>query len=285
MWTTVLVSGITLGSFYTLVALGFALIFGVTHTFNLAHGELIVIAGYVAYWLWKTYGISLLFTFPAAIFTALALCLILQRLFARLKEPMEMNSIVLSFGLAILLQNSMLFLFSGDYRLIRVSFLNQGFRFHGLYLSYGQFAILALSLLVLGLTYLLMHHTYFGKALRATIQDRESAALAGIDVRGMGILAFALGAVLIGLAGPIFGSIHYLYPTAGLQATLIAVTITIFAGVGEIRSLILGGWILGFAESGAVVLLGASWRELVSAVMLLTLLALRPHGILGREEK
>jgi branched-chain amino acid transport system permease protein len=285
MWTTVLVSGITLGSFYTLVALGFALIFGVTHTFNLAHGELIVLAGYVAYLLWKTCGISLLFTFPAAIFATLALCLILQRLFSRLKEPMEMNSIVLSFGLAILLQNSMLFLFSGDYRLIRVPFLNQGFRFHGLYLSYGQFALLALSLLVLGLTYLLMHHTYLGKALRATIQDRESASLAGIDIRGMGVLAFALGAVLIGLAGPLFGSIHYLYPTAGLQATLIAVTITIFAGVGEIRSLILGGWILGFAESGAVVLLGASWRELVSALMLLTLLALRPYGILGREEK
>jgi len=285
MWTTVLVSGITLGSFYTLVALGFALIFGVTHVFNLAHGELLVLAGYVAYWLWKTCGVSLLFTFPAAILATLLLCLILQRLFSRLREPMEMNSIVLSFGLAILLQNSMLFFFSGDYRLIRVPFLNQGFRFPGLYLSYGQFTLLALSLLVIGLTYLLMHHTYIGKALRATIQDRESAALAGINVRGMGILAFALGAVLIGLAGPLFGSIHYLYPTAGLQATLIAVTITIFAGVGHIRSLILGGWILGFAESCAVVLLGASWRELVSAAMLLSLLALRPYGILGREEK
>jgi branched-chain amino acid transport system permease protein len=140
-------------------------------------------------------------------------------------------------------------------------------------------------LLVLALTYVLLHHTYLGKALRATIQDRESAALAGINVRGMGILAFAIGAVLIGLAGPLFGSIHYLYPTAGLQATLIAVTITIFAGVGQIRTLILGGWILGFAESCTVVLLGASWRELVSAIMLLTLLALRPHGILGREEQ
>jgi branched-chain amino acid transport system permease protein len=285
MWTTVLVSGITLGSFYTLVALGFALIFGVTHVFNLAHGELLVLAGYVAYWLWKTCGVSLLFTFPAAILATLVLCLILQRLFSRLREPMEMNSIVLSFGLAILLQNSMLFFFSGDYRLIRVPFLNQGFRFPGLYLSYGQFTLLALSLLVIGLTYLLMHHTHIGRALRATIQDRESAALAGINVRGMGILAFALGAVLIGLAGPLFGSIHYLYPTAGLQATLIAVTITIFAGVGHIRSLILGGWILGFAESCAVVLLGASWRELVSAAMLLSLLALRPYGILGREEK
>ena len=163
--------------------------------------------------------------------------------------------------------------------------MNEGVRFHALYLSYGQITLLVLSLLVIALTYLLMRHTYLGKALRATIQDRESAALAGINVGGMGILAFAIGAVLIGVAGPLFGSIHYLYPTAGLQATLLAITITIFAGVGHIRSLIIGGWLLGFAESCAVVLLGASWRELVSAVMLITLLTWRPWGILGREEK
>lgn len=285
MWTTVLVSGITLGSFYTLVALGFALIFGVTRIFNLAHGELLVLAGYVAYWLWKTYGVSLVLTFPAAVLVALVVCFILQLLFSRLKEPLELNSIVVSFGVAILLQNGMLFFFSGDYRLIRVEVLNQGLRFHRLYLSYGQFTLLALSLLVIGLVYLLMRHTYLGKALRATIQDREAAALAGINVGRMGVLAFAIGAILIGLAGPLFGCIHYLYPTAGLQATLLAVTITIFAGVGQIRSLIIGGWILGFAESCAVVLLGASWREMVSAVMLVTLLAIRPHGILRKEQQ
>lgn len=285
MWTTVLVSGITLGSFYTLVALGFALIFGVTHTFNLAHGELLVLAGYAAYWLWKGYGVSLLITFPAAILVTLVVCLILQRLFSKLREPFELNSIVVSFGVAILLQNGMLFFFSADYRLIRVPILNQGLRFHGLYLSYGQLTLLALSLVVIGLTYVLMRHTYMGKALRATIQDREAAALAGINVGAMGVFAFAIGAILIGLAGPLFGCIHYLYPTAGLQATLLAITITIFAGVGRIGSLILGGWILGFAESFAVVLLGASWREMVSALMLVTLLALRPQGILGREQK
>ncbi len=285
MWTTVLVSGITLGSFYTLVALGFALIFGVTRIFNLAYGELLVLAGYVAYWLWKTYGVSLVLTFPAAVLLALVVCLILQLLFSRLKEPLELNSIVVSFGVAILLQNGMLFFFSGDYHLIRVEVLNQGLRFHRLYLSYGQFTLLALSLLVIGLVYVLMRHTYLGKALRATIQDREAAALAGINVGGMGVLAFAIGAILIGLAGPLFGCIHYLYPTAGLQATLLAVTITIFAGVGQIRSLIIGGWILGFAESCAVVLLGASWREMVSAVMLVTLLAIRPHGILRKEQQ
>jgi branched-chain amino acid transport system permease protein len=284
MWTTVVVSGITLGSFYTLIALGFALIFGVTHTFNLAHGELLVIAGYVAYWLWKTSGVSLLLTFPAAVLVALVVCLLLQRLFSRLKEPLELNSIVMSFGVAILLQNGMLFLFSGDYRLIRVPTLNQGLHFNTLYLSYGQLTLLTLSLVVIGLLYLLMRHTYLGKALRATIQDRESAALAGINVGGMGVLAFAIGAILIGLAGPLYGCVHYLYPTAGLQATLLAITITIFAGVGRIGGLIVGGWILGFAESIAVVFLGASWRELVGAVLLITLLALRPHGIFEREK-
>ena len=283
MWTTVVVSGITLGSFYTLIALGFALIFGVTHTFNLAHGELLVLAGYVAYWLWKTSGVSLLLTFPAAVLVTLVVCLLLQRLFSRLKEPLELNSIVMSFGVAILLQNGMLFFFSGDYRLIRVPTLNQGLHFNALYLSYGQLTLLVLSLVVIGLLYLLMRHTYLGKALRATIQDREAAALAGINVGGMGLLAFAIGAILIGLAGPLYGCVHYLYPTAGLQATLLAITITIFAGVGRIRGLILGGWILGFAESTAVVLLGASWRELVGAVLLITLLALRPQGILERE--
>ena len=284
MWTTVVVSGITLGSFYTLIALGFALIFGVTHTFNLAHGELLVLAGYVAYWLWKTSGVSLLFTFPAAVLVALVVCLLLQRLFSKLKEPLELNSIVMSFGVAILLQNGMLFFFSGDYRLIRVPTLSQGLHFNTLYLSFGQLTLLVLSLVVIGLLYLLMRHTYLGKALRATIQDREAAALAGINVGGMGLLAFAIGAILIGLAGPLYGCIHYLYPTAGLQATLLAITITIFAGVGRIRGLILGGWILGFAESTAVVLLGASWRELVGAVLLITLLALRPQGILEREQ-
>ena len=285
MWTTVLISGITLGSFYTLVALGFALIFGVTHTFNLAHGELLVLAGYVAYWLWKSFGIPFIFTFPAAVLVALVVCLILQRLFSLLREPLELNSIVVSFGVAVLLQNGMLFFFSGDYRLIRVPTLHQGLHLQKIYLSYSQLTLLALSLLVIGLIYLLMRHTYLGKALRATIQDREAASLAGIDVGLMGVLAFAIGALLIGLAGPLYGSIHYLYPTAGLQATLLAITITIFAGVGRIRGLILGGWILGLAESSAVVLLGASWREMVSAVMLLTLLAIRPQGILGREQK
>lgn len=281
MWTTVIVSGISLGSFYTLIALGFALIYGVTRNFNLAHGELLVLAGYVAYWLWKSWAWPFWLTFPAAIVVLLLTGLILQRIFSRIKEPLELNSIVLSFGAAILIQNGMLLCFTGDYRLIRVPALHQGLRFQSFYISYGQLTLLFLSLLVIGLLYLIMRRTYLGKALRATIQDKDAAAMAGINVAAMGTLAFSLGAVLIGLAGPLYGCIHYLYPSAGHEVTLLAITITIFAGVGRMRGVLLAGWILGLAESAAVIFLGASWREMVSAAMLLTLLVLKPRGILG----
>jgi len=284
MWTTILVSGFSLGSFYTLIALGFALIFGITRNFNLSHGDLLVLAGYVAYGLWKVWGFPFVLTFPVAILVMLPVCLGLQRLFSRLHNPIELNSIVLSFGVAILIQNSMLFAFSGNYRLIGIPILNQGFRVPGFYVSYGQLTLLLLSLVIIGTLYVLMYRTYLGKAMRATIQDKDSAALAGINVTAMGTLAFCIGAVLIGLAGPIYGCIHYLYPSAGHGVTLIAITITIFAGVGRLSTIILAGWTLGLAESVTVVLCGASWREMVSAVLLLTLLAFRPHGIWGKGE-
>ena len=284
MWTTVFISGISLGSFYVLVALGFALIFGVTRNFNLAHGDLLVLAGYSAYWLWKAWAFPFVFTFPFAILVILLVSLGLQRLFSRLRDPIELNSIVLSFGVAILIQNSMLFFFSGNYRLIRVPILSQGIRISGFYVSYSQLTLLLLSLVTIGTLYMLMYRTYLGKALRATIQDKDAAALAGINVAAMGTLSFCIGAVLIGLAGPLYGCIHYLYPSTGHEATLLAITITIFAGVGRLNGILLAGWILGLAESLTVVLCGASWREMVSAVLLLTLLAFRPHGLLGKGE-
>ncbi len=285
MWATLFVSSLSLGSFYTLVALGFALIFGVTRNFNLAHGELVVLAGYVSYWLWKMWAFPFILTFPAAILITLLICLGLERLFAHLYEPLELNSIVLSFGIAVVIQNSMLFFFSGDYRLIRIPVLSRGFHILGFYISYTQITLLGLSLIILLMLYLLMYRTYLGKAMRATIQDKDAAALAGINVAAMGTLAFCIGAVLIGLAGPLYGCIHYLYPSTGHEATLLAVTITIFAGVGRLSGIILAGWILGLAESFTVVFFGGSWREMVSAVLLLALLSFRPQGILGHGER
>jgi branched-chain amino acid transport system permease protein len=281
IWTQLLVAGCSLGSFYALIAMGFSLIFGVTHAFNLAHGEMILLSGYLAYGLWKVFHLSLYETLPLCMLAMFFGALLLQCLLRKLQEPLALNTLVITFGLALLLQNVMLMLFSANYRLLPAE-ENQLALLPGIPFTALQAKLIVLSLAATGAVHLLLHKTFLGKALRATIQDREAAQLTGINVRKMSVIAYGLGGVLIGLAGPLFGQTTYLHPAGGTEATLIAITITIFAGVGRTRTILLGGWLLGLVESVATLTLGSSWRELVSAVLLISLLVWRPEGILSR---
>lgn len=285
LYAQILVSGLSLGSFYALIALGFSLIFGVTHAFNLAHGELIILSGYLAYALWKFSGLSPYWTIPACLLIMPGATLLLNLLVRRLKAPFELNSLVVTFGLALFLQNLMLMMFSADYRLIQPDTVHS-LPLPGLPLriTENQFLLLLLSLAATGIVHGILHRTFLGKALRAAIQDRQAALLAGINVRQMGMVAFALGGVLIGLAGPLYAQTMYLYPAGGLEATFIAIVITIFAGVGSTRGILAGGWLLGVAESLAAFILGAGWRELVSALLLISLLIIKPQGIVLKSD-
>jgi branched-chain amino acid transport system permease protein len=280
IYAQILVSGLSLGSFYALIALGFSLIFGVTHAFNLAHGELIILSGYLAYALWKFTGASPYWSIPVCLLVMPGAALLLNLLLRRLRAPFELNSLVVTFGLALFLQNVMLWAFSADYRLIQPESVRL-FAVPGLpvALTENQLLMLVLSLAATGLVHRVLHRTFLGKALRAAIEDRQAALLAGINVRRLGLAAFGFGGMLIGLAGPLYGQTMYLYPAGGLEATLIAIIITIFAGVGSIRGILVGGWLLGVAESLAVFVLGAGWRELVGAVLLIGLLIFKPQGL------
>ncbi|MBW1990519.1 MAG: branched-chain amino acid ABC transporter permease [Deltaproteobacteria bacterium] len=281
LYAQIIVSGFYLGSFYALIALGFSLIFGVTHAFNLAHGELIILSGYLAYVLWKYGQVSPYLSIPVCLAVMPGVALLLHLLLQRLKAPFELNSLVVTFGLALFLQNAMLFAFSADYRLIHLGG-SRIFQVPGtpISLTAGQLWVLSLSLAATGGVHWLLYGTFLGKALRAAIQDRQAALLAGINVTAMRRTAFLFGGMLIGLAGPLYALSMYLHPAAGLEPTLIAIVITIFAGVGRTRGILAGGWLLGVAESLAAFVLGTGWRELVSAVVLLSLLILKPQGIL-----
>ena len=283
IYAQILVSGFSLGSFYALIALGFSLIFGITHAFNLAHGELIILSGYLAYALWKYAQVSPYLAIPVCLVVMPGATLLLSLLLRRLKAPFELNSLVVTFGLALFLQNAMLVAFSADYRLIQPESVRL-FQLPGvpITLTENQLMVLFLSLAATGLVHWMLHSTFLGKALRAAIQDRQAALLAGINVRTMGLAAFGFGGMLTGLAGPLYAQTMYLYPAGGLEATLIAIVITIFAGVGRTRGILLGGWLLGVSESLAAFFLGAGWRELVSAVLLISLLIIKPQGILPK---
>ena len=283
LWPQIIISGFVLGSFYTLIALGFSLIFGITRAFNLAHGEMIVLGGYLAFALWKFHHVPFFLTLPPCLLVLAGLCLLLYLLLRQLQEPYALNTLVVTFGLALLLQNLMLVFFSADYRLIRSDLPSFTIPQVGLMFSWDQGVLVLLSLLATGLVHLVLRHTFLGKALRATIQDPEAAQIAGINIKSMSCIAFGMGGLLIGLAGPLYGQHMYLYPTAGTGATLIAIILTIFAGVGRIRTLLLGGWLLGLMESAAILTVGSKWRELVNAAVLITLLYFRSEGISFRK--
>jgi branched-chain amino acid transport system permease protein len=284
VWVQILISSLSLGSFYALVALGFSLILGITQAFNLAHGDLIILSGYLAFALWKFYQVPFFWTLPVCLLAMPLVLLPLQMLLRQVKAPYGLNTLVVTFGIALLLQNAMLVVFSADYRLIRPELPHYTFPELPLTITLNQATLLVLSLAATGLVHLVLRRTFLGKALRATIEDREAAQLAGINVKQMGLVAFGLGGLLIGLAGPLYGQNMYLYPAAGTEATLIAIVITIFAGLGRSRGILLGGWLLGLAESVAALTLGIRWRELVSAAVLLILLYFKPQGISSARE-
>lgn len=280
-----LINALSLGSFYSLVALGFALIFGVTHTFNLAHGELILLSGYFAYFLVKYWHLPFIWTLPACMLCLATAAVLLRKLLKQVQPPYELNTLVVTFGLALVLQNVMLILFSANYRLIPSIDLPSRLTKSAVNISEAQMTNIVVSLVATIFLHLFLRKTLLGKALRATIQDREAAKLVGIHVGRMSLIAFLFAGALIGLAGPLYARSAYLQPAGGTEATLIAIVITIFAGVGRTRTVLLGGWALGIAESLSVYLLGSGWRELVSAVFLISLLILKPQGLLPRRAR
>jgi len=287
MWVGVpiIFAGFSLGSFYALLALGFSLILGIARVFNLAHGEMILVSGYLAFVLWQFFQVPFYWILPICSLVLLGLTIPLHYLLRRLPEPYGLNTLMVTLGLALVLQALLLAGFSADYRLMKfdwpsVALPGVNFSFP---LLQGMLIILALT--VTGAVHLLLQHTFLGKALRATIQDREAAQTAGINVHRMAVVAFGLAGLLIGLAGPLFAQNMYLYPAAGTEATMIAIVVTIFAGLGRIRTILLGGWLLGLTQSAAVFTLGSRWRELVAAVLLILLLYFRPEGISLKKER
>ncbi len=284
VWAPIIFTGFSLGSFYALIGLGFSLILGIARAFNLAHGEMILLSGYLAFSLWQFFQVPFFWILLICAITMLWLTLPLHYLLRRLPEPYGLNTLMVTLGLALLLQNLFLAGFSADYRLMKLDW--PFIPFPGLNFTFplSQGMLIVLALLATAAVHLLLQYTFLGKALRATIQDREAAQMAGINVLRIELLAFGLGGLLIGLAGPLFAQNMYLYPAAGMEATMIAIVVTIFAGLGQIRAILLGGWLLGLAQSATVFTLGSRWRELVAAALLLLLLYFRPEGISLKKE-
>lgn len=268
-------AGLANGAFYAFLALSFAAILALTRALNLAHGELVILGGYVGYAASRAWGLPPLLLVPLAALALVPLGLVWQLLLARVREPVELNSLVLTFGLSLLLQNAMLGTWSADYRLLAAGPEAPAW----LGLSPTRAAAGAVGLGAIGLLQLLLTRTQWGAALRATSRDAETAALMGVNVDRVSAVGFAAAAAIAGAGGVLFAGFHYLHPAAGVELTLLGVTLAILGGVGRLTGLLWGGLLVGLAESLTLVWAGTRWRELVVAALLFGVLLVRSRGV------
>jgi branched-chain amino acid transport system permease protein len=282
-----LVFGAFVGSLYGIAAVGLSLVFGVMRVLNVAHGELLMLGGYLSFWLFSLLGVdpflSILICAPVLFLLGLALNLGLFSRVADLHEETKIkNSLLLSFGLTLVLQNLAIQLWTADERSITTAYAGAGTLAMGVYFPYTRLANVVVGVLVILALHLFLRRTYPGKAIRATAQDWEAATLAGIDVRRTYLITFALGTALAGIAGSLVSVSYSIAPSIGLAWTLKALVVVVLAGMGSIFGAFGAGLLLGMAESVSVFFTGAAYREVVGLVLFLIVLMLRPQGLFGR---
>lgn len=282
--------GIFVGGNYGVAAVGLSLVFGVLRVLNVAHGALLMLGAYLTFWLFSLLGVdpfvSVLVSGPALLLLGLGLN---QGLFAfveRLDEERKVNaSLLISFGLALVIQNLAQLLWTADERSVNAAYAGKGVTLLGVVLPYTRVGSLTVGFLAILALDRLLRRTYFGKAVRATADDWEAAALAGIDVQRVYLVTFGLGAALGGVAGSLLTLGYSIAPSMGEALTLKAMVVVVLAGMGSIFGAFAAGIFLGVAEVLSVFAIGAPYREVVGLLLFLLVLLVRPQGLFGRRAR
>jgi len=272
------VSGLLAGGLYAMVALGLALVFGVMRVINLAHGTLLMLGSYTTYWLFALYGmnpfLSLFLSFPILFVVGG----VLQKVFVhRVVNAPELSSLLLTFGISILIANLAMLGWTSDYR--SVEFLTGSFLLGPIALSKPRLVTFGLALAITGLAFLLLNKTKIGKAIRATSQQRDVAQVCGINVRRIDLITFGLGAGLAGVGGSLVSVMFSIFPEMGQVYVFKSFLVIVLGGAGNYPGAFFGGLILGVVEGLASLLLSAQLSEVIAYMLLVIVLLVRPTGL------
>ncbi len=307
LFTQLLVSGITLGSLYGLIAIGYSMVYGILKLLNFAHGDVYMIGAFVGYGVLTLLGGPLspnvalgpliVLMFLGAMLASGLLGVVIERFAYRpLREAPRIAPLISALGVSFFLQNSALLLFGAQFRSYdsfvlgsaNPEFFEPGpltdplFVVNGVNVQLIQVIVLATTVgLMVALT-LLVAKTRTGKAMRATSYDREAAAMMGIDTDRVIASTFFIGSVLAGAAGVMFGLLFsQVFHFMGFLAGLKGFTAAVVGGIGSIPGAMLGGLVVGLAESFAGGYLGGRWADLTVFGILILVLLIRPSGLLG----
>lgn len=289
-------NGLTIGSFYAFIALGYSLVFAIMKLINFAHGDMFALGSYVAYsflvmasatlssvlGLWGTLIVALI---VAAIAVAAAGLLIERVAYRPIYPTGRLPAVVSALGMSIFLENFIMAAWGPRYLAYKSSFIPTGyFEIGALRIRVLQVVILVSAFILLGLLYYVIEKTTFGAAVRATAQDRETAALMGIDFHKVIRFVFTVGPALGAVAGVMVG-LYYrqISFTMGWNYGLKAFTATILGGIGNIPGAMVGGILLGILEALSAGYISAAWKDVIVFGVLMLMLIFRPTGLLGEK--
>jgi len=281
-----LVATLVVGALYALVALGLNLIYGTMRLLNIAHGDLVMLGAYVSYW-----GFSLASVSPlVSMFVAMALSALLGMAIyvvlvrralhsTALVARIEANSLLIFFGVSVILQNTAALLFTANPR--AYAYLDQVIRIGDAAISANRLVVLVVALVVCVAAILYLRLSMTGLAIRALIQERDAARLAGIEPERIHLLSFALGFAMAALAGSLISMIQQVSPFMGFPFTIAAFVIIILGGLGNLMGSLIGGFLLAAIETYGVALTSASFRSILIYGVFIAVLVWRPQGLFG----
>jgi branched-chain amino acid transport system permease protein len=281
-----LLNGLLLGGTYALLGIGLTLIFGLMHVVNFAHGEFYTLGAYVTYAALARFGLPFVLAVPVAIAAGMLLGAIAERVLLRPLGRASIDTVMLvMIGLWIAMQNGELLAWGGVAKAIEHPFPSAPVALGPVSVAPIRIFVLGAVLLLIFGTHVLINGTRIGTAMRATFQDRETAALMGIDVGRIHTLTFAFGSGLAAAAGALLGSIFLVYPSMGDLASLKAFCVVILGGLGNVTGALLGGLILGLAEEFGAGYVSSGYRDAVGFVIIILVLVVRPSGLFARAER
>src|SRR5215510_6994505 len=276
------VSGLLLGGVYGLVAFGLSLIFGVLRIINFAHGAVMMLAMYTTYWLVALVGIdpylSILISGPLFFLIGI----VVQR---AVIEPnrfaAEHNQLLLTLGLALFLENLALVLWQGDYRTVRPAYASASFVVGEALVEVPRLVACGGAIVMAVVLFAFLKLTDVGKAIRALAEEPEGAMLMGINVSRIRAAAFGIGAGAVAVAGALVTPFFYVAPDVGEAFNIMAFVVVVLGGMGNFVGALLGGFIVGLAESLGATLLPGSLKQLVVFALFVLVLLFRPAGLFG----
>lgn len=290
MWPA-FISGILQGSVYVGVAVGLSLIFGVMKVVNFAHGSLMMLGMYAAYLSSAQFGMSpyvaLLFSVPLMFVTGyLAEWYLINPLYRREQSyTIEPTSVlVLTLGLWLVLDNFVLFSVGSQFRYVSTDVSNTVLKSFGVRMPLTRVIAATGAMATVALLYFVLYRTPLGRAMRSTAQNREAAALSGIDVHRIYALTFGLGSAATALAGGLLLPFLYASPTVGFAFDIRAFLVVVLGGMGSIPGTVLAGLAMGVTEAIATQYVGDTIARMIFFLLFVGVLVVRPQGLFGRAE-